>query len=708
MQAEIDHSTAVLDEVYGVRNDLGLHQLGLAIRRVESNLRTKAFEDRLLYVPKRTGFSADPNILTLLVEPLYGKEPSVGVRELIQNAVDAVRELEAWNNKHGEPVASIGKPKTGYDVLVEFVEQKQGMWLLRVKDNGIGMKSDTIQNYFLRAGASFRFSPEYAKEFLNDNGQCIVPRAGRFGIGAFAIFLLGPTFKLWTRHVSADESSGFKLEASTNSQLIEIQRALDLPVGTTIELEISSEAARGLGLTRDKRLPHQIHPASLADWFCWDWPKVAWRTIGSTPQHHLLAGLQQKVVCPIRKAKQPPEWSVIRPQGFDAVHWTFSNAPTISCNGVVIGRPTQIGHSRLLDNARYDWPFLHGLRQPAIAVLDPEGKLPLTIQRYNLAETRLPFLDDLRRDVVASFIAHALICGPRSSSEALSMERRHPLQSKPCSNYHSHPPKNMLGSGLLRWCVTSTGMVPAEDPWLCKLLNAKTCVVFGGLGLARETARPIEYISIPKMLEEVGSNEHALLPWYGSIAAFSQQPRINLRWDTLKCFVEELSGKGVAALGHTAKTNRLFFSVKRSNIEDTILKDLAAWTPSERDDKERCYFQLESDSAASPSNLKHCLAALETAQWIENGPLRGPGNVTLNGLNDLEVLFVAEVTINGVDSPQSALAQVWNDFLGPQIIPFDLAAREALIAEASKNAELKRHIEAWREMKRARSKWTPQ
>jgi hypothetical protein len=71
LQNEIDLSAAVLDEFYGPRNDLGLDQLGLAIRRIHSNLDMPAFRDSLPFVPERTGFSVDPNLLTLLVEPLF-------------------------------------------------------------------------------------------------------------------------------------------------------------------------------------------------------------------------------------------------------------------------------------------------------------------------------------------------------------------------------------------------------------------------------------------------------------------------------------------------------------------------------------------------------------------------------------------------------------------------------------------------------------
>ena len=42
--------------------------------------------------PFDRSFTCDSRLLTLLVEPLYGAKPEFGIRELLQNAIDAVRE----------------------------------------------------------------------------------------------------------------------------------------------------------------------------------------------------------------------------------------------------------------------------------------------------------------------------------------------------------------------------------------------------------------------------------------------------------------------------------------------------------------------------------------------------------------------------------------------------------------------------------------
>jgi hypothetical protein len=65
------------------------------------------------------------------------------------------------------------------------------------------------------------------------------------------------------------------------------------------------------------------------------------------------------------------------------------------------------------------------------------------------------------------------------------------------------------------------------------------------------------------------------------------------------------------------------------------------------------------------------------------------------------VVYAAVVgTKRQIHRPGSRVAKLWNKLLGPRGIPFDPDARKTLIAQGSKNRELKRHIDAWKEMKR--------
>jgi molecular chaperone HtpG len=681
LQAEIDHSTAVLDEAYGTMTELGLQQLKLATRRVYSNLQSPAFRDSLPYVPNQTGFTADPNLLTLLVEPLYGKQPSVGVRELMQNAADAVCELEVWCKLHGIAMNSLDLPEQDGDVLVDFMKREDGTWFLRVRDKGIGMRSDTIQNYFLRAGSSFRSSSEWAKEFLDEKGQPRVLRAGRFGIGAFAVFLLGPSFKLWTRHAGADKSRGYSLEASATSQLIAIQRVDDLPVGTTIEAEMSSESVALLEL--EEQYSDYEGPEKLIDWFCWDWPVVIKRVIRAVKPELL----RQAHVSPVRSGKLPSEWSVIYPKGFDAVFWTFKYEPSLSCNGLRVADPSSYN----ISDSGYSWPeHTTQLRRPCIAILDSAANLPLTIQRYRLSQETVPFLNELARDVLLSFIAHALVCGPTSQSEALSGKRRHPLTIGLVLRYdEQRARRSPFQRGLLRWCSTSKEMVPT-DPWLYRLLKSETCLVYGSLSFDSASSR-LSSSAMPSLLERAGATSQAVLPWFGRMQTYSNNRkgrRVKVRF-WLEHILGVLAREGIRALGPMTACHVICESPKypfNASTQGKLLEgspEPISW--KEIHESGRQLFETLTGTLHSPLDLLPFIEGMET---------EGDG-----------VLFAAEISTGRVESPESMIANIWQECLGRKAIPFDPTAREALITEGRKHPELKRHIEAWQELKITRSGW---
>lgn len=711
LQAEMDHSTAVLDEAYGARTDLGLNQLNLSIRRVYSNLESPAFRDSLPYVPKQTGFTADPNLLTLLVEPLYGKEPSVGVRELMQNAVDAVCELDVWCAAHGKTVESLDLPEQGGDVLIEFIERVDGSWFLRVRDRGIGMTSDTIQNYFLRAGASFRRSKEWAKEFLDERGQPRVTRAGRFGIGAFAVFLLGPSFRLWTRHVSADISMGYMIEASINSQLIEVKR-MDAPsIGTMIEVDLSSETVKALNLKEQETKFGKFSTNSppQIDWYCWDWPKVKKRVVRGLK----IKSLGQKYTCPVRKKKLPPDLAVIHPDGFDAVYWAFDNMPKLSCNGLMIANPTNG-----LTEAGFNWPDETQLKAPRVAIIDSGANLPLTTQRYALSQKTVPFIEMLARDVTLSFIAHALICGPSSRTDAFTLRPEHPLRLKQqdSSRYMDDKFNLRLVEKPLDWCVTSTEMIPA-DPWLYTLLGTESCTVFGVLSQ--------KGVSLNKFLaDENELLEQKTIKADGAI--YSHYGIINHDDDNDKIFEEpqdistlatqmlsDLARLGASNLGcEVVGCRTLVSSNKEFNLESN---ELMHWEELARDAdlvidtifgtkepySDRRWYEAITGSFTADKSFENVLKPIENVFRDDN---EHPHPWRISTVP--EFLYVTELLTRKVgSSPETLIAKIWYECLGARAIPFDPAAREALIADGCKHPELKRHIEAWKEMKRTGSKW---
>jgi molecular chaperone HtpG len=102
IQAELDASWAVLGEIYG---RYGLESLGLKLRRVRSNIDDESqFAKTVPYLPCEAAFDAQgPELLKLLIKPLYGDHPEIGVWELMQNAVDACRELKSIRTPQYKP-----------------------------------------------------------------------------------------------------------------------------------------------------------------------------------------------------------------------------------------------------------------------------------------------------------------------------------------------------------------------------------------------------------------------------------------------------------------------------------------------------------------------------------------------------------------------------------------------------------------------------
>lgn len=719
LQTEIDHSTAILNEFYETRKDLGLDKLKLATKRIYSNLQKPAFLGKLPYVPEHTGFSADPNILSILVGPLYGEHPCFGIRELMQNAVDAVCELESWCSNRGITAHSLDLAELDdSDVLIEFIKQGSDIWLLRVRDKGIGMTADIIQNYFLRAGASYRENPEWAREHLDAHGIARVARSGRFGVGVFAVFLLGHSFRMWTRHAGADKSKGYKVVATASSHLIEIQRLEVQHIGTIIEIELSEKSSEALGLIRHDPYGGQRHIHSsmtwlekdCLDWFCWDWPKVTTQIVNGNK----IEKCRKEFTFPLHKEKLPPEWAVIYPKGFEGgVFWTFTpncppSPPKLSCNGLKIAGFHFPFHDKTVTNTDYPWPEEIPLAPPCIAVRDGAGNLPLTVQRDKLSQAKLPFIDDLARDVIISYIAHSLVCGPKNYSEALSEHNKHPLamtqRPLPTTNQSTFREKSPFANAQLRWCVTAERMVPA-DPWLHTLLNTQTLLIYGIL--SSTNSKTSSHFITPTIITPYITKDLSCLSWSVDRQYFNKQhinsgQIIDVRQPSQAeiLFFQYITQHDLSVLELAIDSTHVLISTSITFESDRLVKKHHHrsttphnYTNTTNAHTQRKWFKAKIGKASNSIDLDSVLLSLESSLCI---------NPT-----DRDIIYISEIiTKEPKHIPKSLLACVWHECLGAKAIPFDQKSREELIAEGCKHNELKRHIDAWLEMKQTNSVWT--
>lgn len=406
VQRELDASWSVLGEVYAIHpklKNLGLS--GLAIRRLRSNLdKVEEFSSTVPYVAERVSLrTANAELTNLLIEPLYGNKPEIGVRELLQNAVDACRELEDYckQNPHIKPDVTGQKAQ----VKVELSVDSSGNKWLEITDQGIGMTVETVKNHFLTVGASFRASDVWKKQHTSIEGESRVLRSGRFGIGALAAFLIGNKVSVTTRHVSQPVNKAVTFSFGVSDDAIEL-RYKTAKVGTSIRIAIEDEE-------RWKRLISQRNESEgsyggardIWEWFFLKEPKVSVTVSGKE--------LSNATVYPSINEELPPEWHNVVHPDFEAIHWFNSTNynwrdRNLVCNGIFVTSEIarrHYGHSPFSDAST-----LYMVYPPKVSVFDKEGALPLNLQRTEVHN--LPFEGAIRQDIIRDTLAYLLVFGP--------------------------------------------------------------------------------------------------------------------------------------------------------------------------------------------------------------------------------------------------------------------------------------------------------
>jgi hypothetical protein len=112
-------------------------------------------------------------------EQLYGNNQAVPLREMIQNATDAVRArrlIESRGDAWGE-------------VCVRFGKDEGGDWI-EVEDNGIGMPVNVLKGALLDFGASYWDSEQVIRDLPGLLSKGFQP-TGQYGIGFFSVFMWG-------------------------------------------------------------------------------------------------------------------------------------------------------------------------------------------------------------------------------------------------------------------------------------------------------------------------------------------------------------------------------------------------------------------------------------------------------------------------------------------------------------------------------------
>jgi len=127
---------------------------------------------------------------------LYGDNPMVPIRELIQNSVDAIR-ARRFLDPHFRPTKRDEFPGR---IRLEFSKSLEtDEYWISVEDNGIGMSERTITRSLLDFGNSFWSSPAAAELYPGLPSEKDFRPVGRFGIGFFSIFMYSDVAKVMSR-----------------------------------------------------------------------------------------------------------------------------------------------------------------------------------------------------------------------------------------------------------------------------------------------------------------------------------------------------------------------------------------------------------------------------------------------------------------------------------------------------------------------------
>ena len=205
VRAELDYQVNRLDE------DDRRFVLYLPLA-VDLNVRAKRSAGKPVYLYEDIEFRLDQDEIQqlLLGEALWGN-PQLCIRELLQNALDAVQmrdlrlKMQEEGFKPAEPVDRLKRMPGGAQEKLEVAltwghDPESGQDYLRVTDHGVGMTREVVEKYFTQVGKSFYRSPEFERESAALGARGFQARPiSIFGIGILSSFMVADRLHVRTR-----------------------------------------------------------------------------------------------------------------------------------------------------------------------------------------------------------------------------------------------------------------------------------------------------------------------------------------------------------------------------------------------------------------------------------------------------------------------------------------------------------------------------
>jgi hypothetical protein len=380
-------------------------------------------------------------VLPLFVRPLYGHRPEVGVRELLQNGLDAVWARRAIERAEGraelegaERVLVALSDRSGpVTTLLRSTVPPPSEWhhWIEVRDPGVGMTPDVVREHFLTVGGSYDPAEDLTRRAAPGRTRRL--RIGRFGIGVCAAFLLGTEVQVITRHLTAQADRAVCMRFVERDDTTEMYRCA-ASVGTTVRVRLSEEAYQRLSGDPD-----------LWDWFARSDPQVVRVSVRDGVVHPIESILRELLGNgEVRELSVPP---------YGTARWTPSPESFkshIFVNGIRI-----VSLHRNFD--RNILAPVGQLKQPVIDIDDATGATDLLLTRDGFAGVPETVFAAVRRDGVTDHVAWTVRVAAAGPDRPLPWESRLWEEERYSAGQ---------GDGVIHampFVVTAAGLVPLDS-----------------------------------------------------------------------------------------------------------------------------------------------------------------------------------------------------------------------------------------------------
>ena len=170
------------------------------------------------------------NIFPVIKQFLYS-DHEIFLRELVANAVDATRKMEA--------VASSGEFKGELGTLRVRVELDESKKTLKITDSGIGMTADEVDKYINQI--AFSSAGEFLEKYKDEMGSII----GHFGLGFYSAFMVAEKVTIETlSYKDGAKAVKWSCDGSPEFSMTELSRE---ERGTTVTLYLDKDGAEEYG-----------------------------------------------------------------------------------------------------------------------------------------------------------------------------------------------------------------------------------------------------------------------------------------------------------------------------------------------------------------------------------------------------------------------------------------------------------------------------